>query len=584
MNTKSNILKLIFFSLILGFIAIFFLYQFHFQSSGIKVKVEVLIKDNDVFQILWDSGNGFNMNESQQISVAGSNAWQEVVFEIPDFTNILKLRLYPGTKESDILIKNIEIAGEKRSFRWNSQDILIEFEPIDYISDYKIIDSSLLIRRNGTNPCLQTNKDINSIIFNITHDYSINVLIIIWLIVILLTYILNVFINPGITVKNAKYIKILSISVFCIFLFLPIVKMTANSVSHLKSPENRFLVQKPKFNIQHLDIYPSEYTAYFDDNFGYRINLVMMNNLFKLKCLNVSPLPKKLVLGKNNWLFLTDEGVDLIARNLITFSPKQLEKIRINLTERQKWLQKRGINYILFFIPLKHTVYPEFLPESLRDATPVSQMDQLISYLKQNTDLRIIDVRSLFFKIKKHHQLYYSNDSHWNHFGAFIAYQALLKEINKIHPSLNARQEDEFTFITQENNLADLAFMMALNNKIFRKEIIMMPSFRYVSEPFYINQYPEYKSNYEIMVFENGNSSNPRMLMFRDSYANSLLSLLSEHFSRSTYLWTNHFYSGIIEKEKPNLVIHEILERFISDLLENNPAEVQQEIDNSLYQ
>ncbi len=44
---------------------------------------------------------------------------------------------------------------------------------------------------------------------------------------------------------------------------------------------------------------------------------------------------------------------------------------------------------------------------------------------------------------------------------------------------------------------------------------------------------------------------------------------LSEHFSRSVYVWTPIFIPDIVEKEHPDIVVQEILEVFIRDLLED---------------
>jgi hypothetical protein len=57
--------------------------------------------------------------------------------------------------------------------------------------------------------------------------------------------------------------------------------------------------------------------------------------------------------------------------------------------------------------------------------------------------------------------------------------------------------------------------------------------------------------------------------MFRDSFAVYLMPYLSEHFSRSVYVWTPIFIHDIVEKEDPDIVVQEVLEIFIRDLLED---------------
>lgn len=57
----------------------------------------------------------------------------------------------------------------------------------------------------------------------------------------------------------------------------------------------------------------------------------------------------------------------------------------------------------------------------------------------------------------------------------------------------------------------------------------------------------------------------PRAVFLRDSFCNALIPLLSEHFGRAVYLWNDvGLAPAIIERERPNVVIFEIVERLLS--------------------
>ena len=49
--------------------------------------------------------------------------------------------------------------------------------------------------------------------------------------------------------------------------------------------------------------------------------------------------------------------------------------------------------------------------------------------------------------------------------------------------------------------------------------------------------------------------------MFRDSFATWLIPLLSENFSRVLYSWQYTFDSELVEREHPDVVIQEMVER-----------------------
>jgi hypothetical protein len=53
----------------------------------------------------------------------------------------------------------------------------------------------------------------------------------------------------------------------------------------------------------------------------------------------------------------------------------------------------------------------------------------------------------------------------------------------------------------------------------------------------------------------------PKLVMLRDSMAIALIPLLSENFSRSVYASTRELDRALIEREKPDIVIEELVER-----------------------
>ena len=71
--------------------------------------------------------------------------------------------------------------------------------------------------------------------------------------------------------------------------------------------------------------------------------------------------------------------------------------------------------------------------------------------------------------------------------------------------------------------------------------------------------------------FQTPNRDLPTLVVFRDSCANSLIPFLSESFSKSIYIkWrlNNVIDFSDIAREKPKIVILEIVERWIGIFLE----------------
>jgi len=63
------------------------------------------------------------------------------------------------------------------------------------------------------------------------------------------------------------------------------------------------------------------------------------------------------------------------------------------------------------------------------------------------------------------------------------------------------------------------------------------------------------------------NNGLPKLVMFRDSFADGLIPYLSENFSRSVYVWKPKVDLQVIEQEKPDIVIFEVAERYLGSLL-----------------
>ena len=62
----------------------------------------------------------------------------------------------------------------------------------------------------------------------------------------------------------------------------------------------------------------------------------------------------------------------------------------------------------------------------------------------------------------------------------------------------------------------------------------------------------------------------PRLLMYRDSYSEYLHGHLSQHFSYSSFAWSRNLTEERINREKPDILVLEIMERFVDHLLTEN--------------
>ena len=271
---------------------------------------------------------------------------------------------------------------------------------------------------------------------------------------------------------------------------------------------------------------------------------------------NSSPSPDKVACGKDDWLFLTGEfyGIsqDLSRENL--YSKKELEQQVLEWENRKSELEKKNIKYYKAFWPDKYYIYPECLPISLkiisRDTN--AKCDQAIQYLdRKNSSIKIIDVRNELFEEKKRNQVYFKSDSHWNDYGAFVAYTKLMTVLSKDFENLNPFALDDFSITMQKPSLeGDLSTIIKVKSyekePVFKLKKDMSPA-----EKLSVEGYPK-----KTFIYKNVNATSKlKALIYRDSYTNALIPFIMRHFNEVVFIWDTDYSMDMVEKVKPDIVI-----------------------------
>ncbi|HNB81745.1 MAG TPA: hypothetical protein PLP14_06560, partial [Chitinophagaceae bacterium] len=172
---------------------------------------------------------------------------------------------------------------------------------------------------------------------------------------------------------------------------------------------------------------------------------------------------------------------------------------------------------------------------------------------------------------RRKREVYYKNDTHWNTYGGFIAYQDLMKRIAQDFHQIKPFAESDFTILPAQNHEGDLAAMMGLNRVNPRDEFVM--------------QFKDhkYQLNFDIptqMILKYHNTlpdtTSLKLIMFRDSFGSYLIPFLNNHFKETVFVWNYIFMNRLIDVEKPDIVVFESLQRFlIYSFLIANPHAIQ---------
>lgn len=208
--------------------------------------------------------------------------------------------------------------------------------------------------------------------------------------------------------------------------------------------------------------------------------------------------------------------------------------------------------------PNKSQVYGEHMPDYFVKRNTTTKTDELIQYLNEETSLSIVYPKDKLIAYKNEADVYYKNDTHWNEIGAFIGYTDLMKTID---PNLEVTDLSDLTIESYESNYGDLSNMASIQS--------------YVSETIY--NIKDYKANIETELvdskvdqtyyrYKSSTSQEKKLLMFRDSFSDLMIPNISKNFSESVFLKDFKFDKTLIETEKPDVVVLQIVERTIDKL------------------
>ena len=248
-------------------------------------------------------------------------------------------------------------------------------------------------------------------------------------------------------------------------------------------------------------------------------------------------------------------------------------KFPVSMVERQRWLADRSIRYLLVFAPDKHSIYGQHLPASIRKVGDRSRLDQLVGLLKESTDIDVIDLRSSLRRASRKHRTYHRTDSHWNDFGAFIGYEAMMRRIARWFPSVNARSINEFTLSHRETDGCDLAMMLGLQDLLREDRIDLKPKFERAARIRNLDS----DAQAQIKISQTDLLDAPKMVVFHDSFMGNLMPYLCEHFARIFFQCTFGFDCGAIQQEQPAIVVQEIVERVLQVHEPSNPSQLSRE-------
>ncbi len=503
-----------------------------------------------------------------------SKEFQPVVFKLPSRT-IKNMRLLLGEKPGTIVIKKIILKSLLNQYEWTGKKIRKLFHPqqLHQVGKNYVKNNSLYIQAIGDESFITMDEAFCRFI-NQAGSKKIFFYLLSPFISLLFFYLLHFFNPRGLFMfLNRKVMTNMSL-LFLVILFFPLLDGLFFITPKSRLVEKRKMAEKPDFRFDAISQYPGEYNSYYNDHFAGRAHLIYLNNLLKLKLFGISAVPKVLV-GQQGWLFMDKtvvrHGTVDYFRSADPFSIEELEQWKRLLEERQAWLAARGIFYLFVIAPNKNTIYPEFMPDRIRKVHPRSRMDQLVEYLEQHSTVSFLDLRNVLLDAKNKYPVYSRTDTHWNDYGAYIAYREIMKYVARYFKEAEPLSLSRFKIKILNKAGGDLAEMLSLHLEVLRENMIrLIPHPPLTAAGHNLENIARFvRQSYR----ECKTAPLPNIMMVHDSFYQRLRHFLSESFSRVLYVWdwNLNFYPEVVEREKPQLVIDEMAERFLLGKIPINP-------------
>ncbi|MBI5582973.1 MAG: hypothetical protein HY892_04050 [Deltaproteobacteria bacterium] len=305
--------------------------------------------------------------------------------------------------------------------------------------------------------------------------------------------------------------------------------------------------------------FPKQFEAYYNDHFGFRASLIRGFNYVKVFWLHSSPTDMVL-LGKNGWVFYWNGLERDSYRRLKPFSPKAdffwLGYLRL----MKDWLGSRNIHWFILIAPNKGTVYPEYMPANIYRGKGPSHLDRLVALAEQE-GVPLIDVRQELLEVKKDKKLFFRYDTHWTDAAAYIAYRKLMKSLIPYFPKIKPILEGDLV-VNQKSSSPwkDLAGMLGLPEHFAESEQRL--DFN-IPRKFNSTNFENLHSMTNDIAFETFRKDLPNAVLFRDSFGIALIPFLAQHFNKFIVTEKQGLFPEIVDRERPPIVIIEVLERFL---------------------
>lgn len=274
--------------------------------------------------------------------------------------------------------------------------------------------------------------------------------------------------------------------------------------------------------------------------------------------LGISTNQGQVIIGYDGWLFIGDDYENTITefRKGRDANNKKSENIANSQLAWDKYFQNRGVEDFKIIIgPNKSTIYSEKVPHW-------AQSDSSISNKLYENNIYVNSIDQLT-ESKVTGQIYFSSDTHWNKFGAGVAFEQFIKDLkpngNFVFPDKN------WSEIVNVKEIAGGDLATFLKVQTFIKDSMPTTKInRHVAEHFIY----DYNSNELVYQGENtlfGSMHYPYIIYTPNALNQKKVLWLSDSFGTAMAPYMTATFSHILKRHWEGVVGTQLLEELVND-------------------
>lgn len=308
----------------------------------------------------------------------------------------------------------------------------------------------------------------------------------------------------------------------------------------------------------------------FTSNLPGRRTLVQLRNQAKFRFFRISGHPM-VQIGKDGWLMWCDDATLKSFKREDLFNRDELHQWQLVLDDCALWARRNHSEFAFIITPDKFTTYRAFAPQGLAHNSGKSRADQFVEYMSKHSKAKVIDLRPVLQKGRESEKVFYTTDTHWNEYGAFLGYSEIVKRLPRLCVVKPLTLKD-FTIEHAQFNDGDIAASADIAGVAPDVSPVLRPHFQQsfkIAKDSHLKELRLKGSRSlnrltKMLITEQQSTSLPKLLVFHDSFTMWLEPYLSHHARRAVYDWSDQIDIRLLRTEKPDVVLYEMTERFLT--------------------